>query len=239
MISHLAIVETEQIGLNVVVHPFAIIHQGVTLGDGVVVHPHVVIESDVRIGAGVEIFPGAYIGKEPKGAGATARKPEFNRGVNIGRDCVIGPNAVIYQDVEIGDRTLVGDGVNIREKTRVGELCIIGRGVTIHFNVTIGKRTKIMDNTNITGNCQIGSDVFISALVATTNDNSLGKAGYSDDRVKGPLIKDRAVIGAGANILPGVCIGENAVVGASAVVTKDVPDGELVMGIPARVIKRI
>ncbi|MGN0193670.1 MAG: acyltransferase [Pseudoramibacter sp.] len=53
------------------------------------------------------------------------------------------------------------------------------------------------------------------------------------------LIKDHAWIGAGATILPGVCVGRHAVVGAGAVVTKDVPDFAVVVGSPAKVIKTL
>ncbi|MER3556103.1 MAG: transferase, partial [Meiothermus sp.] len=79
MISPHAIVQTDVIGANVSVAEFAIIRPQVEIGDDVVIHPHVVVESGVRIRDGVEIFPGAYIGKEPKGAGALARQPAFER----------------------------------------------------------------------------------------------------------------------------------------------------------------
>ena len=84
---------------------------------------------------------------------------------------------------------------------------------------------------------QIGSHVFISALVATTNDNYLGQKGYDEAFVKGPIIEDNVGIGAGANILPGVRIGTGSIVAAGAVVTKDIPPKKLVMGIPARIVR--
>jgi len=55
----------------------------------------------------------------------------------------------------------------------------------------------------------------------------------------GPHIAHGAAIGLGANLLPGVRIGVGAVVGAGAVVTKDVPDGSLVMGVPAKIRRRL
>lgn len=97
-----------------------------------------------------------------------------------------------------------------------------------------------MDNTHITGNMVIEDHVFISTLVATTNDNAMGKGGiYDEEREKGPYIKQGATIGAAANILPGVVIGNDAVIGAGSVVTKDVPERKVVMGIPARIIKDV
>lgn len=236
MIHKTAIVETNQMGENVSIGPFSIIHDRVVLGNNVIIHPHVVIESGAVIDENVEIFPGAYIGKRPKGVGAIARRPEYEEKVIIKENCSIGPNSVIYYDVCIGKNTLVGDNASIREKVRIGEFCLISRGVTINYNTCIGDRTKILDLTHITGNCEIGNDVFISTLVATTNDNAIGKVGYDKEHIIGPKIGNGVAIGASANILPGVCIGEEAIVAASAVVTKDVPACTLVMGIPARIV---
>lgn len=239
MISKFSIVKSESIGANTIIKEFTLIEEDVQLGSNVIIHSHVTIESGVIIGDGVEIFPGAYIGKEPKGAGATTRKVSFNKKIVIHDNCSIGPNSVIYYDVEIGKNTLIGDNASIREQVRIGEFCILSRGVTVNYNTQIGNRTKIMDLTHITGNCQIGDDVFISVLVATTNDRAIGYLGYEEARIQGPKIANNVAIGAGANILPNVHIGENSIVAAASVVNKDVPAGKMVAGNPARVIKSV
>ncbi|KTE93847.1 transferase [Desulfitobacterium hafniense] len=237
MISEKAIVETEDIGLNVIIMEFSIVRKGSKIGDNVIIHPNVVIESGVIIEDNVEVFPGTYIGKVPKGAGALARKPVFNEHVLIKKNCSIGPNAVIYYDVTIGEDTLIGDGASIREKCVIGSKCIISRYVTINYEATVGDRTKIMDLSHITGNSVIGNDVFISLHVGSANDNAIGKEGYDHERIMGPRINDGAVIGLGASLLPNITIGKDSIVGAGAVVTKDVLDGATVMGVPAKVIK--
>jgi acetyltransferase-like isoleucine patch superfamily enzyme len=239
MISKMAVVDTTTIGSGTKIGEFAIVRMGVRLGKNVIIHPHVVIEPGVVVGDGVEILPGAYIGREPKGVGATARLPEFERYVSIGSECSIGSNAVIYYDVRIGRNTLIGDNASVRENVTIGERCILGRAATVNYHAQIGDRTKIMDLTHITGNCIVGNDVFISVCVGTTNDNAIGKLAYDDSRVQGPRIGDKAAIGAGANLLPNVEIGEGAVVGASALVTKNVLERKLVMGVPAKVVRDV
>lgn len=239
MISPHAVVQSDDIGENVEIGEFAVIRAGSSIGRGVRIHPHVVVESGVRIEDDVEVFPSAYIGKEPKGAAATARKMQFERRVVIGRGSSVGPHAVIYYDVEIGAGTLIGDGASIREQCRVGSRCIISRYVTLNYNARVGDRTRVMDMTHITGNTVIGDDVFISALVSTANDNVMVTRSYEEGRVVGPRIGDRVSIGEAACVLPGVEIGEGAFVAAGSVVTRDVEPYALVMGVPAKFIKRL
>lgn len=238
MIHHTAIVQKNQkIGEGSVIHEYAVVRDNVTIGNNVIIHPHVVIEMGVEIEDGVEIFPGAYIGKEPKGAGVLARQPTYNKKIIIRKNSSIGPHAIIFYDVEIGENTLVGDGASIREKSYIGANCLISRYVTINYNARIGDRVKIMDLTHITGNTIIGNDVFISTMVGTTNDNYIGRLRSDEQRLIGPIIDDCASIGAGATLLPGVRIGRGALVGAGAVVSKDVEEYVVVMGVPARFVR--
>jgi UDP-3-O-[3-hydroxymyristoyl] glucosamine N-acyltransferase len=215
------------------IHPYAIVGENVELGEGVIIHSFVVINDHVKLGDRVEVFPGAYIGKEPKGAGALARQPQFEKKVNIGADCSIGPHAVIYYDVEIGNNTLIGDGASIREQCIIGSKIVVGRYVTLNYDVQVGDHTKIMDHAWLAGNMKIGAHVFISGGVLTANDNQIGSIGYGE-HVKGPGIADHARIGVGAILLPNVEIGIGSLVAAGAVVTKSVLPDAKVKGIPAK-----
>ncbi len=210
----------------------------VYIGKDVVIHDFVTIYPKVIVEDSVEIFEGAVIGRPPRGTKATQREVMSGfRPTRIGRYSVISPHAVIYTDVEIGEATLIGDGASIREGCRIGRNCVISRNVTVNYDTVVGDFTKIMDGTHITGNMRIGSNVFISLMVSTANDNNLGKAGYDERSVVGPIIEDDVGIGAGANILPGVRVGTGSIVAAGAVVTKDVPPKKLVMGTPARIVR--
>jgi acetyltransferase-like isoleucine patch superfamily enzyme len=235
-ISKFAVVEAvlpDDAGIEVM--EFAVIRRDAVIGAGCRIHPHAFVADGVTLGENTEVFHGATVGREPKGAGATARKIEFDRRISVGPSCSIGPHAVLYFDVTLGSNCLIGDSASIREKCRVGDRCIISRHVSLNYNVTIGNDVKVMDTTHLTGNMVIEDGVFISVHVSTTNDNAMARKGYDDDRTRGPTIRKGAVIGAGVVLLPNTVVGEGATVASGAVVTKEVPAGSTVFGIPARV----
>lgn len=217
-----------------------IIHDDVIIEDNVVIHDYVVLYPGTVLKKGCEIFDHCVIGKYPTSPGSTVRpiKEKYSSAI-IGENCILCPGVIVYVGTKIGNNTLLGDNCSIREDCQVGEYCIISRNVSVNYETVIGDYTKIMDNSHITGNMKIGNHVFISVLVATTNDNAMGRDGYSQEKVYGAVIEDYATIGAAANILPAVTIGKNAIVGAGAVVTKDVPPNKVVMGVPAKIIREV
>jgi acetyltransferase-like isoleucine patch superfamily enzyme len=208
-----------------------------TIYDGAIIFPN------VRLGNNVTVFPGAVIGRPPLSSGATTRQLDVSEllPVEIGDNCIIGSNAVIYMGVKIGHHSMVCDTACIREGCEIGNYSLIAMGVTINYNTKIGDRVKIMDNAHITGNAIIEDDVFISTLVSTTNDNLMGRKPTQgkDWTERGPTIRRFATVGQGACILPGIEVGEDAIVGAGAVVTKNVPPRVVVMGVPARVVREL
>jgi acetyltransferase-like isoleucine patch superfamily enzyme len=217
----------------------AVIHDGVKIGKDVIIHDYVVIYPNSVLEDNVEIFDHCVIGKEPKAPGCTAREIEkIKEPTIIGKNTILSPFCCVYSGTKIGNNCLLGDYASIREHCEIGEYTIISRNVSVNYNTIIGSHTKIMDNSHITGNMKIGDNVFISVLVATTNDNSMGREGYNEN-VNGPVIEDNVTIGASASILPNVKVGKNSIVGSGAVVTKDVEENKVVMGIPARVIRDV
>lgn len=206
----------------------------VTIGKKCIIHDNIHFYGEVYIGDDVEIFPGCVIGRYPTSAGATDREVNQDYGVvSIGNGSVLCSNVTLYKDVSIGNNVLIGDNASIREDCKVGDKTIISRNVTINYNSSIGSRTKVMDNSHITGNMIVGDDVFISVGIITSNDKTIGSFGYGNSII-GPTLKNGCKIGAGANLLPGVVIGENSIVTASSLVKQDVDDNKVVSGNPAK-----
>lgn len=155
--------------------------------------------------------------------------------VTIGEGSVICPHVTIYAGVDIGQQVLIGDNSSIFCRVSIGNDVIISRNVTINSDVVIGHNSRIMDNSHITGRCVIGNNVFISAGVSMANDSFFGRKDYTDD-CRGPVIGDGVCIGAGAILLPNINIGKRCVIAAGSVVKKDIPEGMVVSGNPARII---
>lgn len=233
-ISDSARVKTKNIGEGTVIGDFVVIAEDVTIGKTVVIHPYVVIENGVTIGDGVEIFPGTYIGREPKSAGATLHRVGFvRRDVVIGAGSCLGPHAVIYVDVELGEHCLVGDFGSVREGCRIGDYCVVGRNAMLNGHITMRNRSRVLEAASIASGTVIGENVFISVGVGFADDNRFGRGG---EETSAPhIIHDGAMIGVNATLLPGVEIGREALVAAGSVVTRSVPAYAVVRGNPARI----
>ncbi len=118
---------------------------------------------------------------------------------------------------------------NIGEGAQIGNDCTIHSHVWIGDEVIIGERCKIQAFAFIPNGVFIGDDVFIGPHVCFTNDKNPPNGDYKDT-----VVEKGAAIGANATILPGVRIGAGAKIGSGAVVTKDVPAGEIWVGNPAK-----
>ncbi|PZV11950.1 MAG: N-acetyltransferase [Pseudanabaena sp.] len=126
---------------------------------------------------------------------------------------------------------------------RIDDDTKIGTFVEIQKNVTVGKRCKISSHSFLCEGVVIEDEVFIGHGVIFTNDlyprstNADGSLQTEADwTVVKTHVKRGASIGSNATILAGITIGENALVGAGAVVTQDVLDYTVVVGVPARVV---
>lgn len=145
----------------------------------------------------------------------------------------IHPTAVVEDGAVIGEGTRIWHFVHVRKGARVGKNCNIGKGVYIDADVKIGNNVKIQNFVSVYKGVEIEDDVFVGPHATFTND--LYPRAFNEDwELVKTLVKKGASIGANATIVCGVTVGEYAMVAAGAVVTKDVPDFGLVMGVPAK-----
>ena len=151
----------------------------------------------------------------------------------------------IADSVKLGADVMIHhrDLVNLYGCT-VGDGSRIGAFVEIQKNAFVGARCKISSHTFICEGVHIEDEVFVGHGVMFINDRRPRAANAdgspqseADWSVEKTYVKRGASIGSNATIVSGVTIGERALVGAGAVVTRDVPPGAVVAGVPARVIE--
>lgn len=182
-------------------------------------------------------------------------------GVVIGQDTVIHPNTHIQGNTVIGKNCLIGPGTRIVD-SKIGNNCEIElsvveesrledgvdigpfshlrRGAHLAAGVHVGNFGEIKDSYlgegtkmghfSYLGNARVGKNVNIGAGTITCN--------YDGNEKHQTVIQDNVFIGSDSMLVAPVEIGENSSTGAGSVVTKDVPPDSVVVGVPARVIRR-
>jgi len=186
------------------------------------------IEPGVKIGRDTVIWPNTYL------RGTTV----------IGEGCVIGPNT-IAQDTTVGDfceiLAAVMDGAVIEDNVGIGPFARLRKGAHLCKGVHMGNFGEIKDSTlgpgtkmghfSYIGNATIGEDVNIGAGTVTCN--------YDGVRKNPTVIGEGVFIGSDTMLVAPVKLGAHSRTGAGAVVTKDVEPDTLVVGVPARPIKKL
>lgn len=144
-------------------------------------------------------------------------------------------SSFVDDDVVIGEGTKIWHFCHIQSGARVGKRCSLGQNVNVSNHVRIGDGCKIQNNVSLYEGVELEDFVFCGPSCVFTNDLTprakypKGSAGY-----RKTLVKTGASIGANATIVCGHTVGRWAMVAAGAVVTDDVPDHALMLGVPAR-----
>jgi len=152
------------------------------------------------------------------------------------------PFSKIADDVKFGKNVKVVGWANLYG-CEVGDDTRIGPYVEVQRGAKIGARVKLSSHTFVCAGVTIEDEVFVGHGVMFINDKRPiaakdGKlTGDADWTPLRTLIKKGASIGSGALIMGGVTVGARATIGAGAVVTRDVPEGATVAGVPARALK--
>ena len=149
-----------------------------------------------------------------------------------------------HESAYVDDNCMIGEGTkiwhfsHIQSGTKIGKKCVFGQNVNVGNNVSIGDFCKVQNNVSIYEGVTLEDYVFCGPSMVFTN--------ILDPKCKYPqvgaqyyvktLVKEGASIGANATIVCGITIGKHCLIGAGSVVTKDVPDYALVVGIPGKIL---
>ena len=229
----------------------AVIREGVVLGAGVVIGADVEIGAGVVIGSNTVVHAGTVIGadcviedcvvlgKRPrlrKGSSAASGAPL--PGLVLGDGVTVCCGAVVYASATIGVGTIIGDQSQVRERSVIGERSVVGRASCVDFDARVGDRVSIQTAVYVTSGAVVEDDVFLGPGVVMTNDDTMGRHPKGEG-LAAPIVRRAARVGGAAVLVPGVEIGEEAFVAAGAVVSKDVAPRDVVLGVPARVIRQV
>jgi len=226
--------EEEALGINNRVHlaeAEAIIrkrinNQHMLAGVSMIDPQQVYIEDGVKIGKDTVLHPGTRL------TGSSV----------IGEGCEIGPNTLIHEST-IGAHchllASVIEGAIVEDNVGMGPYCHLRKGAHLGKGVHMGNFGEVKDSHlsagvkmghfSYIGNAEIGEDVNIGAGTITCN--------FDGEHKHPTVIGEGAFIGSDTMLVAPVKIGKGAHTGAGSVVTHDVPDGETVVGVPARKLK--
>ncbi|MCG3134486.1 MAG: UDP-2-acetamido-3-amino-2,3-dideoxy-D-glucuronate N-acetyltransferase [Planctomycetes bacterium] len=145
------------------------------------------------------------------------------------------PSAVVDEGARIGDGTSIWHFSHVMPGARIGRRCNLGQNVFVANGTTLGDNVKVQNNVSIYEGVHLEDDVFCGPSMVFTNvmnprSHVSRKHEYRETRVgRG------ATLGANCTVVCGNRVGRYAFVGAGSVVSRDVPDFALVMGVPARI----
>lgn len=215
----------------------------VTLGENVIVGEYVTIYGPASISDGGYIGDYAIIGYPKRSEMGNIIKKRLNhveRTDNeesfIGKNVLVRPRCVLYGGVKVRSNVEFGHDALVRENTIIGDDTIIGSKVVIDGNCQIGRKVLLHTAAYICTFSKIEDGVFVGPKAIFTNDKYANQAAI---KLKGPVIKKKASIGAGAIVLPRVTVGEGSLIGAGSIVTKDTEPHTIYVGNPAQKLRRV
>lgn len=142
--------------------------------------------------------------------------------------------AVIDPNVTIGDGTKIWHFAHICSGATIGRDCVFGQNTMVAGGAMIGSNVKVQNNVAIYDGVELEDDVFLGPSCVLTNVTNPRSQVVRKSLYEKTLIRRGASVGANATIVCGVTIGRYALIAAGAVVTRDVPDYALMVGVPVK-----
>jgi len=142
--------------------------------------------------------------------------------------------ACVDEGARIGDGTKIWHFCHVAAGAKIGEGCSLGQNVFVAGGAKVGSRVKIQNNVSVYAGVTIEDDVFLGPSCVLTNVSNPRSQIVRRGIYEKTVIRRGATIGANATIVPGIEIGRYALIAAGAVVTKDVPDYALMIGLPTK-----
>jgi UDP-2-acetamido-3-amino-2,3-dideoxy-glucuronate N-acetyltransferase len=143
-------------------------------------------------------------------------------------------SSYVDEGVIIGKGSKIWHFSHILSGAQIGRDCNMGQNVSIAGDVIIGDNVKIQNNVSVYDGVRIENDVFLGPSCVLTNVTNPRSEISRKNLYEKTVIKKGATIGANATIVCGVTIGQFAFVAAGAVVSNDIPDYTMVLGVPAK-----
>ncbi|HEU4830223.1 MAG TPA: acyltransferase [Gemmatimonadales bacterium] len=149
-------------------------------------------------------------------------------------DYYLHASSYVDDGASIGAGTKIWHFCHIMPGAVIGSACSLGQNVVVMNGVRIGNNVKIQNNVSVYEGVTLEDDVFCGPSCVFTNVLNPRSHVSRKAEYRQTLVRRGTSIGANATIVCGVTLGEFAFVGAGAVVTSDVPDFALMVGVPAR-----
>jgi UDP-2-acetamido-3-amino-2,3-dideoxy-glucuronate N-acetyltransferase len=144
------------------------------------------------------------------------------------------PTAVVDEPAEIGDGTRIWHFTHVSSGARVGRGCTLGQNVYVAAGVRVGDGVKIQNNVSLYTGIVVEDDVFLGPSCVLTNVSNPRAQVVRRELYETTTLRRGATVGANATVVCGVTIGRYAFIAAGSVVTRDVPDYALIVGVPGR-----